>query len=78
MPMRGQALVTKAILSGGDDYELCFTAVAGRKSEIEALSGQAELALTRIGRIVAGNAVVVKDQAGKPMSAKDGGFDHFR
>ena len=78
MPLRGQALVTKAILSGGDDYELCFTAVAGRKSEIEALSGQAGLALSRIGRIVAGNRVVVNDQAGNPMSAKDGGFDHFR
>ena len=78
MPLRAQALVTKAILSGGDDYELCFTAVAGRKSEIEALSGQSELVLTRIGRIVAGNGVVVKDQAGKPMSVKDGGFDHFR
>jgi thiamine-monophosphate kinase len=78
MPLRAQVLVTKAILSGGDDYELCFTAVAGRKSEIEALSGQSELALTRIGKIVAGNSVVVNDQAGKPMSAKDGGFDHFR
>ena len=78
MSLRGQALVTKAILSGGDDYELCFTAVAGRKSEIEALSGQSQLALTRIGKIVAGNGVVVKGQDGKPMSAKDGGFDHFR
>ena len=78
MPLRGQTLVTKAILSGGDDYELCFTALAGRKSQIEALSGQSGLALTRIGKIVAGNDVVVKDEAGKPMTAKDGGFDHFR
>jgi len=78
MPLRGHAQVTRAILSGGDDYELCFTAVAGRRSAIEALSGQAGLALTRIGRIVAGNEVVVVGQAGKPMSVKDGGFDHFR
>ena len=78
MPLRGQALVTKAILSGGDDYELCFTGVAGRKTEIEALSGRLGLALTRIGKIVAGNGVIVKDQAGKRLSAKDGGFDHFR
>jgi thiamine-monophosphate kinase len=78
MPLRGQALVIRAIFTGGDDYELCFTAVAGRKSEIEALSGQSQLALTRIGKIVAGNGVVVKDQAGNPLSAKDGGFDHFR
>jgi thiamine monophosphate kinase len=42
------------------------------------LSGQTGLALTRIGRIVAGKGVVVVDQADKPMSVKDGGFDHFR
>jgi thiamine-monophosphate kinase len=78
MPLRGHALVTRAILTGGDDYELCFTALAGRRSEIEALSGQAGLALTRIGSIVAGKGVVVMDQAGTPMSVKDGGFDHFR
>jgi len=78
MPLRGHALVTRAILAGGDDYELCFTALAGRRSAIDALSGQTGLALTRIGRIVAGKGVVVVDQADKPMSVKDGGFDHFR
>jgi len=78
MPLRGHALVTRAILTGGDDYELCFTALAGHRSAIEALSGQTGLALTRIGRIVAGKEVVVVDQAGKPMSVTDGGFDHFR
>jgi len=78
MPLREHALVTRAILAGGDDYELCFTALAGRRSAIEALSGQTGLALTRVGRIVAGKGVVVVDQADKPMSVKDGGFDHFR
>jgi thiamine-monophosphate kinase len=78
MPLRGHALVTRAILTGGDDYELCFTAVVERRSEIEALSGQAGLALTRIGSIVAGQGVGVVDPAGRPMSVKDGGFDHFR
>ena len=77
-PLREQALVTRAILTGGDDYELCFTAVAARRSAIEALSGQAGLALTRIGSIVAGKGVVVMNQGRKPMSVKDGGFDHFR
>ncbi len=78
MQLRGHVLVTRAILTGGDDYELCFTAVAERRSEIEALSGQTGLALTRIGNIVAGKGVGVVDPAGKPMSVKDGGFDHFR
>ena len=29
-------------------------------------------------RLAAGNGVIVKNEAGEPMSAKDGGFDHFR
>ena len=78
MPLRGHALVTRAIMSGGDDYELCFTAVAGRRSEIEALSARTGLPLTRVGRIVADSGIVVADEAGQPMSVKDGGFDHFR
>jgi len=78
MPLRGHALVTRAILTGGDDYELCFTAVAGRRSEIEALSARAGLALTRVGRIAAERGIVVADETGKPMSVQDGGFDHFR
>lgn len=78
LPLRAKAPVTRAILSGGDDYELCFTTPVDRRSGVEALSVQAGLALTRIGSIVAGSGVVVMDHAGKPMSVKDGGFDHFR
>ena len=76
--LREQALIVRAILAGGDDYELCFTAVAGSRSEIAALSRKAGVALTRIGSIVAGKGVVVMDRAGRPMSVKDGGFNHFR
>ena len=77
MPLRGHALVTRAILAGGDDYELCFTALAGRRTEVEALSARSGLALTRVGRIVADRGIVVADEAGQPMSVQDGGFDHF-
>ena len=39
-------------LSGGDDYELCFTAPNARRSEIEAVAAKLRLPLTRIGRVV--------------------------
>ncbi len=78
LPLRGQARVSRAILAGGDDYELCFTAVPERADEIEALSTTLDVALTRIGRIVEGNAVAVFDAAGRPLPVKDPGFDHFR
>lgn len=77
MPMRNHALVVWAILSGGDDYELCFTASSGRAGEIEALSGRLGIALTRVGKIVAGSGVQVIDATGKRMPVERGGFDHF-
>jgi len=77
-PLRDQPPIGRAILAGGDDYELCFTAAADRAAEIEALAATLELALTRIGRIVEGNAVTVFDVAGRPLPFTDGGFDHFR
>lgn len=73
-----RARVDRAILSGGDDYELCFTADASRAPQIEALALTLELALTRIGRIVAGNAVTVHDESGRIVPIKEGGFEHFR
>jgi thiamine-monophosphate kinase len=78
MPLRGHALVAWAILAGGDDYELCFTAPSPRAGEIEALSGRLGIALTRVGRIAAGAAVRVRDGKGGFMDMQGGGFDHFR
>jgi thiamine-monophosphate kinase len=76
--LRDHARGMRAILAGGDDYELCFTAAPERAAGIEALSTTLDIALTRIGRIVEGNAVTVFDAAGRPLSVKDKGFDHFR
>ena len=76
-PLRAQAQVMRAILAGGDDYELCFTAQPEHAAEIEALAATLDLALTRIGRIVEGNAVAVVD-AGRPLPVQEKGFDHFR
>ena len=77
-PLRSQTPVIRAVFAGGDDYELCFTAAPARAAEIEALSATMEIALTRIGRIVKGNAVAVHDGAGRPVFIKDHGFEHFR
>ena len=65
------------VLSGGDDYELLFTAAQPQRQEIEALGRELKIALTRIGAIQAGAAkLVVLDAAGKPLAYR-GGFDHF-
>jgi thiamine-monophosphate kinase len=66
------------VLSGGDDYELLFTAAPRRREALEALSAELGLALTRIGTIEAGEAkLVVRDARGEPMAYR-AGYDHFR
>jgi thiamine-monophosphate kinase len=65
------------VLSGGDDYELAFTAAPDERSDLEALERELSLRLTRIGTIEAGTPrLVVRDARGAPMAFR-GGFDHF-
>jgi len=66
------------VLSGGDDYELVFSAAADERPALEALGRELGLALTRIGTIEAGAPrLVVLDERGAPMAYR-GGYDHFR
>jgi thiamine-monophosphate kinase len=66
------------VLSGGDDYELLFTASADRRSLLEALSRELRLPLARIGTITPGDAnLTVLDESGRPLRHRRGGFDHF-
>jgi len=65
------------VLSGGDDYELLFTAAPARRPELEALAGELGLALACIGTIRDGDAkLLVLDAQGRPMAVRPG-FDHF-
>jgi len=67
----------RQVLSGGDDYELIFTARQARRAEIEALSRELKLALARVGSIQkAASGLQVLDAERKAMSIARG-FDHF-
>lgn len=58
--------------SGGDDYELCFTAPAAQRDVLHALSQTLNLPLTHIGEIVTGTGVCC---AGVDVAAA--GYQHF-
>jgi len=77
-PYIAQAMGTRYVLSGGDDYELCFTAPVTRRNEVENLSGQTALSLTRIGVIVAGSGCTVRTADGSVINIEESGYDHFR
>ena len=65
------------VVSGGDDYELLFTAPPERRAHVERISREIDLALTRIGTIQAGAVqLLVRDAQGRPME-HGGGYDHF-
>lgn len=68
-----------AYLSGGDDYELVFTAPPAKRAGIAALSATLGLALNCIGRIEAGAAgrMAIFDADGAPIDAPRRGYDHF-
>ena len=61
-------------LSGGDDYELCFTLPAAREAELRARIGDA---FTVVGRIVAGERVRVLDRDGHELALERAGYEHF-
>jgi thiamine-monophosphate kinase len=63
-------------LTGGDDYELAFTAPVDRRLQIQALARTLDLPLTRIGRTATGSGVVVLDEAGAPLTLDRRGWSH--
>ena len=63
--------------SGGDDYELCFTAPASRRAAIEALAADCATPATRIGRIVAGDRVRALLPGGGDWTPPRAGHVHF-
>lgn len=70
-------LARDCLLAGGDDYELVFTAPVARRAAIEALQVQPAIALSRIGRIVAGRQLHLLDAHGQDVAPARRGYDHF-
>jgi thiamine-monophosphate kinase len=66
-----------AVVAGGDDYELCFTASPNARDSIEDLTDVLGVPLTRIGEIRKGKGVSLVDSDGKPIAVDGRGFDHF-
>ena len=64
-------------LSGGDDYELLFTAKPSRRDAIQALRDRLGLAVTRIGKMSERLGIRITDANAKAVPLQRGGFDHF-
>lgn len=66
-------------LSGGDDYELIFSAAPENRHKIAELAAQLDLPLWRFGGVVEGSrgTISLLDENGAPLPIHRKGFDHF-
>ena len=66
-------------LTGGEDYELLFSAPAAHRTLLQTLAHTCECPITRIGTIVSeAEGISVLDAAGQPYTPAHAGHDHFR
>jgi len=65
------------LLSGGDDYEVVFTAPASAAAAIRNAGETSGVAVTRIGRMINGQGVEVRSADGSTLPLKDRGYRHF-
>ncbi|HXG41265.1 MAG TPA: thiamine-phosphate kinase [Dehalococcoidia bacterium] len=61
--------------SGGEDYQLLL---AGPREALEGLAGNADVPLSVVGEIVAGEGVQLVDETGRPLEVPMAGWDHLR
>ncbi len=64
-------------LSGGDDYELCFTVPQPNRHLIENIAHSLPLPLTEIGIITAGTQLIARDKNGIEQPLEQRGYKHF-
>jgi thiamine-monophosphate kinase len=67
----------KTVFSGGDDYELAFTAPLSARQAVAAASTSSQTPVTRIGVVQSAPGLHLVDRHGQPMTAAFTSFDHF-
>lgn len=81
-PLLNQVGLEKAqqyALTGGEDYELCFTVVENHRTKLTKLFNHIGVPLTCIGQIHYGKPTIHYTKGGKPIDlALTTAFDHFK
>jgi thiamine-monophosphate kinase len=65
------------VLSGGDDYELLFTAPMMAAADLDRLSRLHGVPITRIGTIRSGQGIDIRDREGREVRLDRAGYRHF-
>ncbi len=72
----GRARAVDLALTGGDDYELCFTVPPARFAQLAALSEAGAAPVTRIGTVVEGHGLRLR-RGSTVTQFSHRGFEHF-
>lgn len=64
-------------LGGGDDYELCVTVPPHHEVRAQAAMQAMGLRFTRIGEVVTGSGIMLREVGGDPEPLKLSGYRHF-
>ena len=67
----------ETVLTGGDDYELVFTAPEGAAEKIDAVAKNTDTSITRIGMVSSGAGVRITGPDGRAIQFSSGGYRHF-
>ena len=73
----GAGVLRTCALSGGDDYELVFTAPPSARAAVGQAGQESATRVTRIGRVEAETGLRIVDASGSPVAQRFGSFDHF-
>lgn len=65
------------VFSGGDDYELVFTAPASHRAAVTQAALHSQTPVSCIGTITTGDGLELRDVQGHPVKARFASFDHF-
>lgn len=64
-------------LSGGDDYELCFSVPPSQRRSLQELAGSSDVAVNIIGEVTASAGICCYDVNGAVIQLQRAGFQHF-
>jgi thiamine-monophosphate kinase len=65
------------VLTGGDEYELCFTAATENRAHIRRIAQDLGLALSIVGEITAGGSIELVDEEDRPVLFRGLAHQHF-
>lgn len=67
----------RRVLTGGDDYELVFTAAPGAAAEIQRRAKRCATQVTRIGQVEQASGIRTIASDGTEIAVTEGGWQHF-